>query len=252
MYMRLVHVRYQPDSLAKVQQTYDESIIPRLQKTEGCLFASALKSEAHPGEGISMTLWKSRDHAEAYEKSGVFQELFDKVKPYLVDSSEWKVQLSEDLTLEYQPVSQEPVVKTYATAAQTDREGPPHEKTRLMFLRIVSVSIQPGEIDAFRRIYTDEVIPVLRNLKGCRFAFLTESMEEANKVLCITIWDRKEDADAYEKSGRYDELKGKLQHIFSGLYQWKMALDKESAEKLVTSEDLHVDTYSIVVGKRFE
>ena len=70
VYMRLVHVRYQPDSLAKVQQIYDQSIIPRLQKTEGCLFASALKSEVHPGEGISMTLWKSRDHAEAYEKSG--------------------------------------------------------------------------------------------------------------------------------------------------------------------------------------
>ena len=121
-----------------------------------------------------------------------------------------------------------------------------------MFLRIVSVSIQPGKIDAFRRIYTDEVIPVLRNLKGCRFAFLTESVEEANKVLCITIWDRKEDADAYEKSGRYDELKAKLQHTFSGLYQWKMALDKESAEKRVTSEDLHVDMYSIIVGKRFE
>ncbi len=249
--MRLVHARYQPDSLAKVQQIYDESIIPRLQKTEGCLFVSALKSEAHPGEGISMTLWTSRDHAEAYEKSGVFQELFDKVKPYLIDSSEWKVQLSEDLTLEYQPVSQEPVVKTFATAAQTNGEGPPYEKTRLMFLRIVSVSIQPGKIDAFRRIYTEDVVPVLRSLKGCRFAFLTESVEEVNKVLCITIWDRKEDADAYEKSGRYDELKGNLQHTFSGLYQWKMALDKESAGKVVTSEDLHVDSYSIVVGKRF-
>jgi quinol monooxygenase YgiN len=250
--MRLVHARYQPDSLVNVQQIYDESIIPRLQKTEGCLSVSALKSEVHPGEGISMTLWTSRDHAEAYEKSGVFQELFDKVKPFLVDSSEWKVQLSEDLTLEYQPVSEEPVVKTYATTAQTEGEATTHEKTRLMFLRILSVSIQPGKIDAFRRIYTDEVIPVLRNLKGCRFAFLTESVEEENKVLCITIWESKEDADAYEKSGRYDELIGKLQHTFSELYQWKMALDRESAGKVMTSEDLHVDSYSIVVGKRFK
>ena len=128
--------------------------------------------------------------------------------------------------MEYQPVSEEPIVKTYAAAAQTDKDGPPHEKTRLMFLRIVSVSIQPGEIDEFKRIYTDEVIPVLRNLKGCRFAFLTESVEEANKVLCITVWDNKDDADAYEKSGRFDELKGRLQHTFSGLYQWKMALDE--------------------------
>lgn len=252
MYMRLVHTRYKPEALSKIQKIYDETIIPRLQQTEGCLSVCLIISDLHLNEAISMTMWKTAEYAEAYEKSGVYQELLDKVSPHLSDTSEWKVQLSKDLTLEYQPVPEEPVIKTYVAAAQMEREIPPHEKTHLMYMRIVSVGIQPGKMEEFKQIYTNEILPALKDLEGCSFAFMTENVEEKDVALCVTIWDSKQDAEAYESMGLFQMLKRKVEHTFSGLYQWKMALEKEFGGHVVTSKDFQVDTYSVVTGKIFQ
>ena len=252
MYMRLFHSKYQPGALPKIQQIYDEEIIPRLQKTEGCLSACLIISDLHSNEGMSMTLWKSFEHAEAYEKSGVFQELLDKVMPYLSDSSEWKVQLSKDLTLQYQPPTEEPVSKTYAAAAQMDKKIPPANESRLMYMKIVSVNIQPGKMKEFRRIYTDEILPALKDIKGCSYSFMTTNVKKKNEALCITVWDSKEDAETYDNIGLFEMLKEKVEHTFSKLYQWKMALEKESSGRVITSEDVHMDTYSVVSGKSFQ
>jgi len=252
MYMRLVHAKYKPEELSQIQQVYNDKIIPRLQQTEGCLGVCVIISELHPDEGISMTLWKTKEHAEAYEKSGVYQELLDKVKPHLSDTAEWKVQLSEDLTLEYHPVTEEPVIKTYVAAAQMEKEIPPREKTHLMYVRIVSVGIQPGKMEEFKQIYTNEILPALKDLEGCGFAFMTENIEEKDTALCVTIWDSKQDAEAYENTGLFQMLKRKVEHTFSGFYQWKMALEKEFGGHVVTSKNFKVDIYSVVTGKSFE
>lgn len=252
MYVRLFHSKYQPGAMLRIQQIYDEEIIPRLQKTEGCLSACLISSDLHSNEGISMTLWKSFEHAEDYEKSGVFQELLDKVIPYLSDSSGWKVQLSKDLTLEYQFPSEGHVSKIYATAAQMDKKIPPADESRLMYMKIVSVNIQPGKMEEFRQIYTDEILPALKDMKGCSYSFMTTNVEEKNEVLCVTVWDSKEDEEMYDNIGLFQMLKEKVEHTFSKLYQWKMALEKESGERVVTSEDLRMDTYSVVTGKSFQ
>lgn len=252
MYMRLVHAKYKPEELSQIQKLYDDKFIPRLQQTEGCLGVCLIISDLHLNEGISMTLWKTKEHAEAYEKSGVYRELLDKIRPHLSDTSEWKVQLSKDLTLEYQPVPEEPVIKTYVAAAEMEREMPPRDKSHLMYVRIVSVGIQPGKMEEFKQIYTNEILPVLKNLEGCGFAFMTENVEEKDVALCVTIWDSKQDAEAYESMGLFQMLKSKVEHTFSGLYQWKMALEKEFGGQVVTSKDFKVDTYSVVTGKSFE
>ena len=252
MYMRLVQAKYKPESLSKIRQIYDEDIIPRLQTMPGCLCVCLIKSDFQRDEGVSLTLWDSKNHAEAYEKSGVFQELLNKVKPYLADSSEWRIQLSQDLELEYQPVPEEPVVKSYPTVAQTDEKIPAHDLTSMMYLRILSLKIKPGEMDQFRKLYVNEIIPTLRAVRGCRYAFLTENIEERNEALSVTIWNSKQDADDYEKRGTFDKLKKKVQHTFTDLYQWKIALEKEHRGHVVTSEDPAAKTYTMVTGKSFQ
>ena len=252
MYMRLFHVKIKPESLSKYRQHYDETVIPQLQKMPGCLYAGLILSEHHRDECISMTLWNSQTQAEAYEKSGVYKELLQSLKPYLSDSSVWKIQLSKELKLEYQPVPEEPVVKSYAILVKANEKILVQDKTHLMYLRIVSVKIQPGKMEEFRQIYTKEVIPALRDVKGCRYVYLAESRKEKNEAFSITIWDSKQDADDYEKSGLFDELKEKLKHTFAGLYQWKMSLEKDDSKQAVTSEDLTVNYYSIVTGKSFQ
>jgi len=249
--MRLVQAKFKPDSLPHIQKTYEEKIIPQLQKTQGCLCACLIQSEHNKNEGLSLTLWDSQTDAETYDKSGLFLELFGKIKPYLSDSSEWKIQLSEDMKLEYQPVPDEPIVKSFTTTAHSDKQIPDHDTTSLMYLRISSAKIQPDKMEEFRKIYVEEIIPVLQTVSGCRYAFLTENVEKENEAISITIWDSKQAAIEYETSRLFEKLSDKAKHTFSGLYQWKLALEREHPAKVKTSEDLTVETYNVVTGKNF-
>jgi len=252
MYMRIVQLKIKPETLSKFREHYDENIIPRFQEMAGCLYAGLIQSEHHEDECISMTLWDSQANAEAYEKSGFYKEHLRISQPYLSDSSVWRIQLSKELKLEYHPVEEEPVVKSYALLAKKDAKILDQDKTPMMYLRIVSVKIQPGKMEEFKQIYKEEIIPALRDVKGCRYAYSTESIEEKNEAISVTIWDSKEDAYEYERSGLFDELTDKLKHTFAELYQWKMALEKEGGGQAVTSEDLTVNYYNIVTGKSFQ
>ena len=198
-----------------------------------------------------MTLWETAHDADAYEQSGAFQRLITEAHPYFSDSSEWKIQLSKDLTLEYTPVSQEPVVRSYTeTTPSTDRPSLAEEGR--LYIRILSVKVQSGKTEEFAKIYQSEILPVLRNVQGCRYAFLTEGVEERNEVISLTIWDSKEAADVYESSGLFRKLTRKVQHTFSELFQWKMAAERRSNVQVTTTEDLSVKGYHVVSGKTFQ
>jgi heme-degrading monooxygenase HmoA len=250
--MRFVHVKFPPENLSKIQEIYDGTIIPGLQDVQGCLFASLIISESHPDEGISFTLWDSKEHVIEYEKVGLYYELLGKVLPLLSESSVWKIQLSKDMKLEYTPVPEEPVVKSFATVVQSDTEIPAAQNESLMYLRIVSLKIKPEKMEDFRKQYSSETIPALKKVKGCRFAYLTESAEEKNEVVSVTLWDSREDAENYEKSGLFKELLEIHKDAFAHLFQWKMALEKEEHQKAVTSEDITVMGYNILTGKSFK
>jgi quinol monooxygenase YgiN len=248
MYMRLVQAKYQPASLSIIRKIYDDKIIPQLQKMNGCLFACLIKSENDPDEGISLTLWDSQENAESYVKSGAFQALLDEVKPYLSDSSEWKVQLSKDLKVEYQPVQEEPVIKSYYTVMASSQESP---SDQTMYMRILSLNIQNGKMEQFQKIYQKEIFPVLSEVKGCRYAYLTTSVENQNEAISITIWENREDAETYEKEV-FNHLLNKAKDTLSELYQWKMALEQDKNWSVMTSDDVSIKYYNLVSGKGFK
>ncbi len=251
MYMRLVHGKYKHGTESEIRKVYDDIVIPRLQKTPGCLCVCLIKSEIHKDEGISLTLWDTQENAESYEKSGLYAKLLSAVKPHLSDTAEWKVQLSKDLELEYTYVHEEPVVKSYAFAAQTDKDIPIEDQSHTMYLRILSVKIQPGKLKELEKIYKEEIIPALLAVKGCLYAYLTEGIEEKNEVISVSLWDSKEDADTFEKSGELKKLLKRVEHTFSSLFQWKMALEKKYSGHVVTSDDIAMEKYRMVTGKHF-
>jgi heme-degrading monooxygenase HmoA len=249
MFMRLVQVKVKPETLAAIPKLYNERIIPVLRQTPGCLFAGLIRSNDRPEESISLTLWDTPEHAEEYERSGLFQKLLHEAEPYLADASEWKIQLSKDLTLEFAPVHEEPVVKSYNIAAAAGEPAVSAEQGSRLYVRIVSVHLQPGKTEVFARLYASTILPTLQSVPGCRYAFLTEGIE--NEVLSISIWNTKQDADAYEVSGLFDRLTKKVQHTFTDIYQWKMAVEKHSSSQVSTSDDLIVQGYNVVTGKSF-
>ena len=251
MYMRFLHVNVRQEAMPDIRKLYEEHIVPTLHKVPGCLYASLIQSVHHQDECISMTLWKTAQHAADYERSGVFATLLQSAQPYLVDSSEWNIHLSDDLTLQYDQVKQEPVVDEYVVSSQGNEGFLSQEDAEGFYVRIVSPQIQHGKAEEFKRIYTDAVLPRLHAVHGCQYAAIIASAQEPDKVISITIWNTKRDADAYENSGVFHELTDKMRHMFSEVYQWKMQLERETGRQVVTSADVSVEGFSIVTGKSF-
>lgn len=249
MFMRIFHLQKKTDDIDILRSFYDSIIIPELQKIEGCLFAGLLQSNTNKLEGISLTLWDTKENAEVYEKSGLFKKLLDQAKPFLADTTEWKVQLSEDLELEYKPEDEEPDLEHFNVTVHERVKDELFKQHSKMFVRIISHILQKDKIDEFRDIYVDKIIPVLRKINGCRYAYLIESMHQENEVISLSIWDSEEHAREYEKSGLFEELVNELRPTFSQFYQWKMSLEKDSKGKVSTSDDLKISDYSIVTGR---
>ena len=250
MYMRFVRVNVKPEAMPDLHRLYDERVIPTLRRTPGCLYASLIRSIAHDNECISMTLWESPRYAEEYER-GEFQKLLQVAQPYLADSSEWKIHLSNDLTLQYEPVKHEPEVDAYVVSPQKNEDFLSRQESGGLYVRIVSPQIHEGKVEEFKRLYNEEVLPQLRSVQGCRYAAIIENAREENRIISISIWNSKADADAYEVSGTFDEMTNKVRHTFSEIYQWKMQLQHETGRQVVTSEEMTVEGYSIVTGKSF-
>lgn len=107
-------------------------------------------------------------------------------------------------------------------------------------------------LEEFKRIYTQDVVPALHAVRGCRYALLTEGTQIQSEVLSVTIWDSQQDATTYEASEQFAQLQEKLKHTFSELYQWKMGLEKKVQRKSVTTDDPNVEHYHVVRGEVFK
>ncbi len=248
MFMRFVRLSVRPELIEEFSDFYDEVVADTLRKVDGCLFAGLIRSESASRDCISLTLWKSAEHAHAYETSGLYDELIDKNRPFLVESSEWRVQLTDDLSLDYGPVNTEPEVDTFEVKASTSEGAPSEEELAKMYLRITSLTVQPNKLDVFDEMYNETIIPALREVDGFRHAFLVASTENPTEVLSVTIWESKEKATAYERVGRFSYLVDQIKPLLSSLFQWRVALDPSKKQNVVTSDDMTVQGYEVLSG----
>lgn len=251
MFMRLVQLKIKREESATVRRYYEERTVPALQNTPGCLFACLMQSAEEADEMISMTMWESQEAAESYEKSGLFQQLIDEKRHLMAESSEWRVQLSKDLKLEYAPVPVDPEIKAFPIAAmtgKTEKDAAPGHHPGRMFLRVFSLKLKPEMREEYRRIYTDEIIPAFQAVKGCRHAYLLMPQGESNEVFSITIWDSKEAVEEYERGETFTRLIEKVKHTLTDLYQWKLNIDKRQGQT-ATTDDVKVEHYSMVTGR---
>ncbi len=252
MFMRFLQLQVNPEFEDYLTSFYNKTVIPDLQQLKSCLYTALIRSNKSNNEFISMTLWKTRKQAEAYEKSATFRKFLERIKPFLSESTEWKLQLSEKLELEYTPAVEEPVLKGFKMTAHLNEEDTYLSKDKFLYVRLLSLSLQENKIKEFRRIYSQEIIPTLQNTPGCLYAYLIESLQDKKEVISVTIWDSQTDAEEYETSGRFGELVNKVQHTLSKFYRWKMALEKSRSAHVTTSEDLKINYYGLVSGKSFK
>jgi heme-degrading monooxygenase HmoA len=249
MFMRLVNLKVKEGRLNDFARFYEERTIPALRETKGCLYASLLKPTDDDVECVSMTMWRSKKDVEAYEMSGLYDELLDEMDDMMAEVVEWKVHSSGDIKRESH-LLQDPDVEAYpvevaAIGEVVDAVGPQH-----FFVRLVSARIQTGKFEALKERFDREIKPVLIATKGCRAVFLVENTKTQERALSVTIWDSEEDAIRYEMSGGFDEMTAKVSEFFSGLYQWRLSLTPSEDRRAISGKDLDVKSFRVVTGRR--
>jgi len=244
MYLRFVRLQLRPETEREFSEFYRNRVIPALEGAPGCLFAALLRpwrGDAHK----SLTLWQSPEAAHAYEEGGLFHQLLREAEPYLSSSTVWQVRLASDPLETSDPGRREIPPEGYELetddAPLTSDDGAP------VYVRIVTLKVDPDRLQEFVDLYHGEVLPALRATPGCRGALLAEGAQDATSVLSISLWDREEDAVRYELSGEFEHLTRRLEKTFSPLFGWKLSLGGGRSRH---SKALDVKGFHFAVGKR--
>ncbi len=251
MYLRMVEATVKKKGEYLLGEIYAEKILTALEKVPGCIFAGLLHSRDHEFKYISLTLWQSEKDAEIYEASGNYRKNLESVQHLLEEKSEWKIQLSDENMVEYKEVPVEPSVKLYP-AAENQEPLPDEISNQSGILRILSLKIKEGLKEEFNEIYNKEILPELKKIQGCRYAFLLDNSENNGEMISLSIWNTLETVEKYERHGMFKKFLEQVNHTLGGLYQWKMVLEARSKSKsAVTSQDIGISKFELITGKKF-
>ena len=83
-----------------------------------------------------------------------------------------------------------------------------------MFARNVSIHLKPNSAEAFTKLIQSETIPMLQKHKGFQ-GELTLVAPGGAEAVGISLWDEKENAEAYAKNG-YPEVMKNLNKFVEG------------------------------------
>lgn len=86
-----------------------------------------------------------------------------------------------------------------------------------MWVRIIEMNIQRDKMDELRKIYNEEIVPVVKSRKGNIEIFMMESQDRPGQAMSFTSWESQEDGNAYERSGTYVKMVNKVKHTFVGM-----------------------------------
>ena len=250
MYMRLLTLKPKPWASSQFREFYEQRVLPGLQETEGCLYATLSESVTDSNECISLTLWDSQEHMEAYGSRGKFKQFMRESEVFLEDTAEWRVELSEDLTVEYKNVRDEPTVTSYGLRAAMHKEKLSQAPDKMSYLRLVRLQVKAGASEEVKQYYAQDAIPALKAVQGCRYACLMGNLAVQDELVSVTIWDSKEDAERYERGEVFRELMKSAGDLLP-LYHWKMGLESLHGGQVHTS-DVNIKSYSVVAGRSFE
>ncbi len=83
-----------------------------------------------------------------------------------------------------------------------------------MYTRNVSLKLKANSAQEFTRTLENEIIPVLRKQKGFKDEIALVATER-NEALAISFWDKKEDAESYNRE-KYPEILKTLSKVVEG------------------------------------
>jgi heme-degrading monooxygenase HmoA len=105
-----------------------------------------------------------------------------------------------------------------------------------MFTRIVELITKPGKNKQLSDTINDKVLPILKKQKGFVDETVLVSDKDDNRVLSLSFWKTKEDAEEYQRA-EYQKIKEMVQHLLE-------------AEPMIRTFDVHSSTtHRISAGK---
>ena len=80
MWVRTIEIMIQLDKLDEARRIYNDEILPTVKAQKGNVDIFLMESLDREGMVISFTSWESQEDADAYEGSGTYVEMVNKVK----------------------------------------------------------------------------------------------------------------------------------------------------------------------------
>ena len=102
-----------------------------------------------------------------------------------------------------------------------------------MFARSVSIRLKPNGLAEFTRLIEKETIPLLRRQRGFQDE-ITFFVPGGSEAIEISLWDRKEDADAYGRTASRSVVKA-LENVTEGASEVRTyAVSNSTFHKIAT------------------
>ncbi len=83
-----------------------------------------------------------------------------------------------------------------------------------MYARLTYIDILPEHRDELKKIFNEEIIPVVKKQKGNIGIWLLEPTDTTNEYISLTEWMSAADADSYDSSGTYRSLVDKVKAMY--------------------------------------
>jgi len=246
MFLRMVTHIIRAEESEQNARVYADSILSALRSTPGCAFASLLQNTQNAQECISLTIWNSRKESNEYEESGLYRKLVDELRPFFAESTEWKLELSENLSLEYTPVKVEPTVERFDdSVAGSDNIS--RLKAKPFAAHILEVTVKEDQSSAFETMFASDIHPKYQAHKGFIDLVL---VREHHKFHIVSFWD--ETVDIGSQSGIYsvNQLLESVYKILPSFVRQQMA-HGGGVHTLASSEDVKSAAYRCLTAEWF-
>jgi heme-degrading monooxygenase HmoA len=105
-----------------------------------------------------------------------------------------------------------------------------------MFTRVVELTTKPGKNKQLSDTINDKVLPILKKQKGFVDETVLVSDKEDNRVLSLSFWNTREDAEEYHRA-QYEKVHEMVRNLLD-------------TEPVIRTFDVHTSTtHRIAAGK---
>ena len=97
MFVRLTYCKFLPEKINEARRIFTDEIVPTIRKQNGLIDVRLLEPTVKTEDFISITEWKTKVDADAYDNNGIYRKLVNKLEPLLTKKPELKTYTIEEV-----------------------------------------------------------------------------------------------------------------------------------------------------------